>query len=88
MIIRIYIVAQNKMATVFRFVCSSQYLKLTNQLPSLSSPGGVRDTAPGEDRQDLINEAGKQEIPLTLTNKFEKLATDDESTNMRELFVR
>ena len=60
---------------------------MTNQLPSPSSPGGVRETAPGEDKQDLINEAGKQEIPLTLTNKFEKLA-DDESTNMKALFVR
>ena len=48
--------------------------------------GGVRDTAPGEDKQDVINEAGKQEIPLTLTNKFEGLA--DDSSNMKALFVR
>lgn len=53
-----------------------------------SPPGGVRETAPGEDKQDLVNEAGKQEIPLTLTNKVEKLAEEDESTNMKALFVR
>ncbi len=54
----------------------------------LPTPGGVRETAPGEDKQDLVNEAGKQEIPLTLTNKVEKLAEEDESTNMKALFVR
>ncbi len=51
-------------------------------------PGGVRETAPGEDKQDLVNEAGKQEIPLTLTNKVEQLAEEDESTNMKAIFVR
>ena len=50
-------------------------------------PGGVRETAPGEDKQDLIDEAGKQEIPLTLVNKFEGLAQDD-SSDMKALFVR
>lgn len=49
--------------------------------------GGVRETAPGEDRGDLIAQAGKQEIPLTLTNKFESLAEDDGS-DMKPLFVR
>ena len=49
--------------------------------------GGVREAAPGEDKQDVINEAGKQEIPLTLVNKFEGLAQDD-SSDMRALFVR
>ena len=49
--------------------------------------GGVREQAPGEDKQDVINEAGKQEIPLTLVNKFEGL-TQDDSSDMRALFVR
>lgn len=53
----------------------------------LQSIGGVRESAPGEDKQDVINEAGKQEIPLTLVNKFEGLAQDD-SSDMRALFVR
>lgn len=51
------------------------------------SVGGVRDTVPGEDREDLIAQAGKQEIPLTLTNKAENLAEDD-SNDMKPLFVR
>ncbi len=51
------------------------------------SVGGVRDTAPGEDREDLIVQAGKQEIPLTLNNKFESLAESD-STDVKALFVR
>jgi len=63
-------------------------LKDLGPSPSVESLlGGVRDTAPGEDKQDVINEAGKQEIPLTLTNKFEGLAEDD-SSNMKALFVR
>ena len=49
--------------------------------------GGVRDTAPGEDRDDLIAQVGKQEIPLTLNNKFESLAEDDGS-DVKPLFVR
>lgn len=49
--------------------------------------GGVRDTAPGEDREDLIAQAGKQEIPLTLANRAESLAEDDDS-DMKPLFVR
>jgi len=48
----------------------------------------VREAAPGEDKQDLVTEAGKQEIPLTLTNKVEKLVEEDESTDMKALFVR
>ena len=51
--------------------------------------GGVRDTAPGEDREDLIAQAGKQEIPLTLTNVAENLGEDNESSSsMKQLFVR
>ena len=49
--------------------------------------GGVRETAPGEDKQDVINEAGKQEIALTLVNRAEGLAQED-SSNMKALFVR
>ena len=49
--------------------------------------GGVRETIPGEDREDLVAQAGKQEIPLTLTNKFESLAESD-STDTKALFVR
>lgn len=49
--------------------------------------GGVRDAAPGEDKQDVINEAGKQEIALTLVNRAEGLAQED-SSNMKALFVR
>ena len=56
--------------------------------PSVESLlGGVREPAPGEDKADVITEAGKQELPLTLTNKFEGLAEDD-SSNMKALFVR
>ena len=47
----------------------------------------MRDAAPGEDPQDIINEAGKQEIPLTLTNRFEGVGGDD-SSSMKTLFVR
>lgn len=47
----------------------------------------MRDTIPGEDKEELIAQAGKQEIPLTLTNKFESIADDDES-DMKPLFVR
>ena len=47
----------------------------------------MRDTIPGEDRDDLIAQAGKQEIPLTLTNKFESLA-DEDTSDMKPLFVR
>ena len=58
---------------------------------SLSSPplpsGGVREPIPGEDPQDIINEASKQELALTLTNKFEGLGVDD-SSDMKALFVR
>ena len=49
--------------------------------------GGVREAGPGEDKQDIINEAGKQEIDLTLTNKYESLAKDD-SSDMKALFVK
>ena len=35
----------------------------------------------------MINEAGKQEIALTLVNKFEG-RTQDDSSDMRALFVR
>ena len=49
--------------------------------------GGVRDAAPGEDPQDIVNEAGKQEIPLTLNNRFEGVAGDDDAS-MKTLFVR
>ncbi|XP_064390864.1 ras GTPase-activating-like protein IQGAP1 isoform X3 [Halichondria panicea] len=66
-----------------------EILKDLGPSPSVEAlVGGVRETAPGEDKQDLVNEAGKQEIPLTLTNKVEKLAEEDESTNMKALFVR
>ena len=47
----------------------------------------MREAGPGEDKQDIINEAGKQEIDLTLTNKYESLAKDD-SSDMKALFVR
>lgn len=47
----------------------------------------MRDTVPGEDKEDLVAQAGKQEIPLTLNNKFESLAEDD-GTDMKSLFVR
>ena len=53
----------------------------------LPHAGGVREPGPGEDKQDIINEAGKQEIALTLTNKLESLAKDD-SSDMKALFVR
>lgn len=49
--------------------------------------GGVREAGPGEDKQDIVNEAGKQEIALTLTNKYESLAKDD-SSDLKALFVR
>ncbi len=49
--------------------------------------GGVRDTVPGEDREDLVTQAGKQEIPLALTNKFESLA-EGSDTDMKPLFLR
>ena len=55
--------------------------------PCLMSAGGVREAGPGEDKQDIVNEAGKQEIALTLTNKYESLAKDD-SSDMKALFVR
>ena len=42
----------------------------------------MRDTIPGEDREELIAQAGKQEIPLTLTNKFESITDDDESADL------
>lgn len=48
--------------------------------------GGIRDPAPGEDVQDVINEAGKQEIALSLVSKFEGNMDDDGS--MRAVFVR
>lgn len=54
---------------------------------SCTLTGGVRDAAPGEDKQDVINEAGKQEIALTLVNRAEGLAQED-SSNMKALFVR
>lgn len=47
----------------------------------------MREAAPGEDKQDIINEAGKQEIALTLVNRAEGLAQED-SSNMKALFVR
>ena len=53
----------------------------------MTAAGGVRETVPGEDKQELITQAGKQEIPLTLTNKFESLAEDDGS-DMKPLFLR
>lgn len=43
--------------------------------------------APGEDREDVINQASKQELSLTLANKFEGIADDDDS-DMKALFVR
>ena len=48
--------------------------------------GGVREALPNEDPQDVVNEASKQELALTLNNKFEGLA--DESTDMKALFVK
>ena len=48
--------------------------------------GGVREALPNEDPQDVINEASKQELALTLNNKFEGMA--DESTDMKALFVK
>ena len=71
-----------------QYVVSYSTLQLTAYCtqPQLFT-GGVREAAPGEDKQDVINEAGKQEIPLTLVNKFEGLAQDD-SSDMRALFVR
>ena len=51
------------------------------------SKGGVRKAGPGEDQQEVINEAGKQEIALTLTNKYESLIIDD-SADMKALFAR
>ena len=63
-------------------------LKELGTCPTVESLlGGVRDAAPGEDPQDIVNEAGKQEIPLTLTNRFEGVAGDDGSS-MKTLFVR
>ena len=62
------------------------HISLSPSPPSLSPPGGVRDAAPGEDKEDIINEASKQELALTLTNKFE--ATSDDSSDMKALFVR
>ena len=48
--------------------------------------GGIREPAPGEDVQDVINEAGKQEIALSLVSKFEGNIDDD--ANVRAVFVR
>lgn len=63
-------------------------LKELGACPTVESLlGGVREAAPGEDPQDIINEAGKQEIPLTLNNRFEGVAGDDGSS-MKTLFVR
>ena len=67
--------------------CSATNCILYTCVYPMLSTGGVREAAPGEDKQDVINEAGKQEIPLTLVNKFEGLAQDD-SSDMRALFVR
>ena len=47
----------------------------------------MRDPVPGEDKEDVVNMAAKQELTLTLSNKFEGLAEDDDS-DMRALFVR
>ena len=49
--------------------------------------GGVREPIPGEDREDVINMASKQELCLTLSNKFEGVA-DDDGSDMKALFVR
>lgn len=46
----------------------------------------MREALPNEDQQDVINEASKQELALTLTNKFEGMAED--STDMKALFVK
>ena len=65
-----------------------EILKELGPSPSVESLlGGIREAGPGEDRQDIINEAGKQEIALTLTHKYESLTKDD-STDMKALFVR
>ena len=48
--------------------------------------GGVREPLPNEDPQDVINEASKQELALTLNNKFEGMAED--TTDMKALFVK
>lgn len=42
---------------------------------------------PGEDKDDVINQASKQELSLTLSNKFEGISEDDDS-DMKALFVR
>ena len=64
-----------------------QYILTSTRVCVCVSVGGVREAGPGEDKQDIINEAGKQEIALTLTNKYESLAKDD-SSDMKALFVR
>ena len=51
------------------------------------STGGVREALHGEDVQDIISEASKQELALTLTNKFEGFREAD-SSDMKALFVR
>lgn len=48
--------------------------------------GGIHAPAPGEDKQDAINEAARQEIALSLVNKFESNLAEDNS--MKALFVR
>lgn len=48
--------------------------------------GSIHDPAPGEDKQDAINEAARQEIALSLVNKFESNLAGDNS--MKALFVR
>ena len=49
--------------------------------------GGVREPIPGEDKEDIINEASKEELCLTLSNKFEGIS-DDDGSDMKALFVR
>jgi len=76
----------------FMHKCSAILVELNRFRSSVESSnsrraGGVRETIPGEDREDLIAQAGKQEIPLTLTNKFESLAESD-SMDSKALFVR
>lgn len=65
-----------------------EILKDLGQIPSVEALlGGVREPIPGEDKEDIINEASKEELCLTLSNKFEGIS-DDDGSDMKALFVR
>lgn len=70
----------------FVHVCKNQLFPNCYAPYFTPNEGGVREAAPNEDREDIINEASKQELALTLTNKFEAKA--DDSSDMKALFVR